>query len=78
MANFDSNYITKIVELAIARLTPTFSPGLTEECRYYAHSHSKKILEEFEEKKQATISQEHSSLSDFERRLLQDMVDDLD
>lgn len=29
MANFDSNYITKIVELAIARLTPTFSPGLT-------------------------------------------------
>jgi len=82
MANFDSNYITKIVELAIERLTPTFSPGLTEECRYYAHSHSKKIyakiLEEFEEKKQATISQEHSSLSDFERRLLQDMVDDLD
>ena len=36
------------------------------------------VREEFEEKKQSTISQEHSSLSDFERRLLQDMVDDLD
>ena len=82
MDNTDSFSISKMVKLAMAQLTPTFSPGLTEECRYYAHSHSKKIyakiLEEFEEKKQATISQEHSSLSDFERRLLQDMVDDLD
>ena len=82
MANTDRETINNMVKLAMAKLTATFSPGLTEECRYHAHFHLKKInakiLEEFEEKKQATISQEHSSLSDFERRLLQDMVDDLD